>query len=644
MGAGDLATGRVRFGLFMADLKARQLFRKNSRVKIQNQVFQVLACLIENAGQVVTREELQKTIWPGDTFVDFDEGLNASIRKLRAALGDSADNPRFVETLPRVGYRFIAPVAPVSDEAEELPAAQTPSGQSAPSSDDAPAAPPRYARPRRILAAIAAVALLGVTLAAYLAWRFRRAPGTTPPEAINSIAVLPFEDLSGDPSQEYFSDGLTDELITDLAQLTKRRVISRTSVMQYKGTKETAPEIARQLNVDALVEGTVERSGGRVRVRTRLVRARTDRQIWASSYDSELNDVLTLQGEIAGEIADEISVALGGQPRPGARHPFRHAANFAAYDEYLKGLYFWNKRDPDGFRQAIVCFKKAIDDDPNYAAAYAGLADSYAMMSSYLLVPPSEFMPKARAAALKAIEIDDSLAEAHTSLAIVDENYDWDLKLAEKEYRRAIELNPSYSTAHQWYAECLAFEGRFDEALAESARALQLDPLSLIVAADNGAALYFARRNQLAIQRFRTVLDIHPGFPRAQLIIGAYVEEGRFKEALDENKLWQRDDGGQPWTWAWEAYVYARAGERHEAARALEDLKRRLRRDPAQTAPLMAFVYAGMNDREHALFWLNKAYSEHSNTLLSLKVDPAYDFVRDDPRFQDLLRKVGLAP
>jgi tetratricopeptide (TPR) repeat protein len=250
----------------------------------------------------------------------------------------------------------------------------------------------------------------------------------------------------------------------------------------------------------------------------------------------------------------------------------------------------------------------------------------------------------ARAAALKAIEIDDSLAEAHASLAIVAENYDWDLRRAEKEYRRAIELNPSYSTAHQWYAECLAFEGRFDEALAESARALQLDPLSLIVAADNGAALYFARRNDRAIERFRTVLDIHPGFPRAQLIIGAYVEEGRFKEALDENKLWQRDDGGQPWNSAWEAYVYGRAGERREAARAIENLKQSLRHVPTQTAPLLAFAYAGMNDREHALFWLKKAYSEHSNTLLSLKVDPAYDFLHDDPRFQALVRRVGLSP
>jgi TolB-like protein/DNA-binding winged helix-turn-helix (wHTH) protein len=643
MGAGDLATYRVRFGLFLADLKARQLYRKNSRVKIQNQVFQVLACLVENAGQVVTREELQRKIWPGDTFVDFDEGLNASIRKLRATLGDSADNPRFVETLPRVGYRFIAPVTPVP-EAEEPVTVRLPPGQGVSSSDDVPAAPPRAARPRRFLAGIAALALLGFAFGAYFAWRSLRAREAPPPEAINSIAVLPFENLSGDPSQEYFSDGLTDELITDLAQLTKRRVISRTSVMQYKGTKETAPEIARQLDVDALVEGSVERSGGRVRVRTRLVRARTDRQIWASSYDSELDNVLALQGEIAAEVSDEIDAALGGQPRPGTHRPFPHAANFPAYDEYLKGLYFWNKRDLSGFRQAVVCFKKAIDGDPNYAAAYAGLADSYAMMSSYLLVPPSEYMPKARAAALKAIEIDDGLAEAHTSLAIVAENYDWDLTRAEKEYRRAIKLNPSYSTAHQWYAECLAFEGRFDQALAESARALQLDPLSPIVAADNGAALYFARRNELAIQRFRTVLDIHPGFPRAQMIVGAYVEEGRFKEALDLNHQWEREDGTHPWNWTWEAYVYGRAGDKREAARAIEDLKLSLRRTPALSAPLLAFAYAGMKDRQHTLLWLNRALFEHSNTLLALKVDPAYDFLRDDPRFQDLLRKVGLAP
>jgi TolB-like protein/DNA-binding winged helix-turn-helix (wHTH) protein len=643
MGSGDLATCRVRFGLFTADLKARRLYRKNLQVKIQNQVFQVLACLIENAGQVVTREELQKTIWPGDTFVDSDEGLNASIRKLRAALGDSADNPRFVETLPRVGYRFIAPVAPVAEPAAP-PMVPTPSPELAPRAKNPAAIPKPGARAKMLPAGIAALALLAVAAGIYFIWRSRHLQGGAPPETINSIAVLPFEDLSGNPSQEYFSDGLTDELITDLAQITKKRVISRTSVMQFKSSKETAPQIARQLGVDALVEGTVERSGGRVRIRTRLVRARTDREIWGASYDSEINDVLVLQGEVAGEIADEIRVALGGQPSPGAHRPFRHAANFAAYDEYLKGLYFWNKRDADGFRQAVVCFTKATEDDPNYAAAYAGLADSYALMSSYLFVPPAEYMPKARAAALKAIEIDDNLAEAHTALAIVAENYDWDLVRAEKEYRRAIELNPSYSTAHQWYAECLAFEGRFDEALAESARALQLDPLSLIVAADNGAALYFARRNESAIQRFRTVLDIHPGFPRAQLIVGAYVEAGRFKEGLDENQVWLRDDGDEPWNWAWEAYVYGRAGNRREASRALDHLRRALPRSRAESAPMLAFAYAGMHDRERTLAWLNRAFKEHSNTLLSLKVDPAYDFLRDDPRFQDLERRVGLNP
>lgn len=640
---GGLGTSRVRFGLYTADLKARQLFRKNSRVKIQNQVFQVLACLIENPGQVVTREELQKRIWPGDTFVDFDEGLNASVRKLRAALGDSADNPRFVETLPRLGYRFIAPVTP-EPESEEAPSIQSPPREKAPPAEETAAVPPRRARPRWLAVSIAATGILVVAVGTYFTWRSHRLQRSVPPGAINSVAVLPLENLSGDPSQEYFTDGLTDELTTDLAQLTKRRVISRTSVVQYKRTKKTAPQIARELDVDALVEGSVERSGDRVRIRAQLVLARTDQQIWASSYDTELRDVLALQGEIAGEVADEIQFALGGQAGPIAHRPFRRPANYSAYDQYLKGLYFWNMRSRDGFEQAVNCFKKAIEADPNYAAAYSGLADSYAMMSSYLLGPPAEYMPKARVAALKAIEIDDSLAEAHTALAIVAENFDWDLKRAEKEYRRAIELNPNYSTAHQWYAECLAFQGRFDEALAESARALQLDPASLIVATDNGAALYFARRNDLAIKRFRAILDIHPGFPRALLIVGAYVQEGRYQEAYEEIQERRRDVGNLPWVWAWEAYVDGHAGKRAEAARAIENLKKSLRRSPFEPAPMMAFAYAGMNDRERTLFWLNKTFQEHSNAILSVNVDPAYDFLRDDPRFQDLVRRVGLNP
>jgi TolB-like protein/DNA-binding winged helix-turn-helix (wHTH) protein len=645
MAAPQSSLRRLRFGIFLVDIPARELYRKNSRIKIQNQVFQVLALLLERPGEVVTREELQKALWPRDTFVDFDEGLNASIGKLRATLGDSADNPRFVETVPRVGYRFIAPVAAV-EEAEAESHSERPPTE--PSTKKGTRRLPL--RVRWMIATGAVLIMVAVGLALNLAGlRDQLMPSdgarrTAPPPKIESIAVLPLENLSGDPTQEYFSDGLTDELITDLAELTHQRIISRTSVMHYKKTTEPAPQIARELGVDAIVEGTVERAGDRVRIRAQLVLARSDQQLWAASYDRDLRDVLLLQTEVAQKIADEIQVALGHKRGAPPALAAGRLANYEAYDQYLKGRYFWNQRTPEGFEKAIACFQKAIKDDPDLAEAHSGLADSYAMMSGYGLVSPDQYMPKARAAALRALEIDPSLAEAHTSLAIVAENYDWDWKTADKEFRRAIELNPSYATARQWYAEYLVFAGRFDEAVAESDRARQLDPLSLIIATDGGAVLYFSRRYDRAIERFRGVLDIDPEFPRTPLIMGAYVEKGRYKDALEEIQRRRRAVGNLPWTWSWEAYVYGRAGEPVKARRALEELKRTIPGMRGDPVPLLGFAYAGMNDRENSLAMLQKACLEHSNILTSLKVDPAYDFLRGDPRFQDLLRKVGLAP
>lgn len=631
------------FGAFRVDLKSQELSRQGRRIKLQNQVFLALSLLLEHAGEVVTREELRRKLWPGDTYVDFDEGLNAVMKKLRHALGDSAENPRFVETLPRVGYRFIAPVVV---EPEATTSAETQPSQTGPEAGS------RWRKAfgaKSVLwfyveIAVAAGATLAVAAALYLTWRSKQKAGAAPPVTIKSVAVLPLENLSGDPAQEYFSDGLTDELITDLARFTRLRVISRTSTMQYKKTKKTAPEIGRELNVDAIVEGTVERDGDRVRVRAQLIRASSDGHLWAASYDRSLHDVLQLQEEVAAQIAGEIHFAIG--PAPGRQEPRLpgRPANFQAYDQYLKGRYFWNQRTPEGFRRAVVCFQNAVDEDPGYAGAYSGLADSYAMMSSYGMVLPREYMPKARAAALKALELDDSLAEAHTSLAVVAENYDYDWKTAEKEFRRAIELNPSYATAHQWYAESLAFQGRFDEALAESERARQVDPLSLIIATDNGAALYFARRYDRAIERFRTVLDVAPGFPRTILIIGAYLEKGEVDKALAEFRRWQHADGDTPWILAWAAYMYGRAGKRGAAQHALARLKETCCRPPADPVNLFAFAYAGVNDREQALRWLEKGYQERSNALTALKVDPAYDRLRADPRFREMERRVGLNP
>jgi len=458
------------------------------------------------------------------------------------------------------------------------------------------------------------------------------------------LAVLPFENLTGDAGQEYFSDGLTEEMITQLGRLDPQHlgVIARTSVMHYKHSQEQLDRIGAQLGVQYVLEGSVRRDSGNVRITAQLIQTKDQTHVWAQEYDRELKDLLVLQGEIAREISDEIQVALGEHKRI---TPIEQASlspqGLEAYDLYLRGRYFWNKRTTEGFQRAIGYFQQAIAQNPNYAPAYAGLADSYTLLNVYSLAPQTEFMPKARAAALKALELDERLAEAHTSLALITENYDWDWQTAEKEFRRAIELNPNYATAHHWYAEYLTWLGRFDDALRESERARQLDPLSLIIAADNGAILYFSRQYDRAIEQFHTVLEMEPGFPRAHLVLYAYVEKGMYAEAVaDIEKRGEPDD--TPWKWSALAYVYGRSGQPVQARHALEKLEQLYRRQPMDPAAILS-AYVGMGKNDQAFAWLEKAYAQHSSGLTSLKVDPGYDPLRNDPRFQDLLRRVGLA-
>ena len=351
------------------------------------------------------------------------------------------------------------------------------------------------------------------------------------------LAVLPFENLTGDPAQDYLSDGLTEEMIAQLGRLDPEHlgVIARTSVMHYKHTTEQAGQIGRELGVQYVLEGSLRRESDRVRVTAQLVQMKDQTHIWSRQYDRELKSLLALQGEIAQETADEIQLTLGkGHKLWATDRKVASPTSYQAYELYLKGRYFWNKRTKDGFQQAADYFQQSIANDPNYARAYAGLADTYALMSSWSFVPQTEAIPKARAAALRALQLDDSLAEAHTSLALIAENYDYDWQTAEKEYRRAIQLDPQYATAHQWYAECLSFQGRFPEALEESERARQLDPLSLIIATDHAVILYFARQYDRAIEQFRAVLAMEPNFARAHMVVYPYVEKGMFPEALAE--------------------------------------------------------------------------------------------------------------
>jgi TolB-like protein/tetratricopeptide (TPR) repeat protein len=460
------------------------------------------------------------------------------------------------------------------------------------------------------------------------------------------LAVLPFENLTGDAAQNYVSDGMTEEMITQLGSLDPLHlgVIARTSVMHYKHSQEPLPQIGRELGVQYVLEGSIRRDFDRVRITAQLIQIKDQSHVWARQYDRESSTLLALEGEIAREIADEIQIALGDHKKPVAPaiSPSLSAQTREAHVLYLQGEYFWNKRTPAGFRRAIVYFQRAIATDPNYARAYAGLADSYALLGPYSGVPQTQYMPKARAAALRALEIDESLPEAHTALALIVQNYDWDWQTAEKEFRRPIELNPNYATAHQWYAEHLTWRGRFEEALHESEQARQLDPLSLIIAADNGAIFYYSRQYDPAIEKFSAVREMEPNFPRALLIVWAYEQKGMFAEALADVENWREATGDGISSWAEMAYIYGRTGQRAKARLALaklEELSRRQSVDPS----VFIRPHIAMGYQDEAFADLERAYSQHSNILTTLKVDPLYDPLRRDPRFQGFMRRVGLA-
>lgn len=628
-----------RFGIFQANLVARELRKHGVRVRLPGQPFCVLSILLEKPGEVVTREEIEQKLWSSDTFVDFEHSLNSAIKKLRAALGDTSENSRYIETIPRVGYRFIGPVEEVTAKGPSPADAQLdPSGASLPAAVEQPS---KRSWPLVLGVFIALIAAVG----AYIQWsRSRVRPQPTNGRLM--LAVLPFENLTGDAAQDYFSDGLTEEMIAQLGHIDPQHlgVIARTSVMHYKHGQAQLDLIGRELGVQYVLEGSVRRDADNVRISARLIQVKDQTHIWVRQYDRELSHLLTLQGEIAQEIAGEIQLTLGDSKRiSSVGNPAASPSSYEAYDLYLKGRYFWNKRTAKGFQQAIDYFQQAVTKDTNYARAYAGLADSYALTSSYSFASPNELMPKARAAALRAIQIDDSLAEAHTSLALITENYDWDWQTAGKEYRRAIQLDANYATAHQWYAEYLSFQGRFDEALRESERARQLDPLSLIIATDNGAILYYSRQYERSIEQFRAVLAMEPSFPRARMVIFPDAEQGKFAEALAYAVEWHHSDSDDSPVWEVQAYIYGRAGQQVQARSAMAKWEQWNRGRQSHTTSALVMAYAAMGNREEAFRCLEKAYQEHSNALTSLKVEPAYDPLRSDHRFQDLLRRVGLA-
>ena len=584
---------------------------------------EILLLLLEHRGQLVTREQIVERVWGKETFLDADNSINGAIRKIRQVLKDDSEHPQFIQTVTGRGYRFVGP----------LREAATPTPPPPP-----PAAPAPSVRAKVWIAAGAALVVLGV--AAFALVPRARGPAT---ETRTMVAVLPFDNLTGDARQEYFSDGLTEEMITQLGERDPQHlgVIARTSVMHYKTDRAPMDRIARELGVQYLLEGSVRRDTNEIRITAQLIRASDQSQIWARQYDRKPAELLTLQGEIAQVIATEIQSSLG-RPVTAMRvdsSPPAHA--FEAYDLYLRGEYLLNKRTVPEMEDAVRYFEQAIAKDPAYARAYAALADAHTLLAGYSARPPEPHYVKARAAALKSLELDPASAEAHTAFALIVQNDGLDWVTAGREYRRAIDLNPNYATAHHWYAEHLMWQGRFDEALRESERARRLDPLSLIIAADNGAILYFARQYDRAIEKWQSVLLVDPGFPRAHLITAAYTEKGMFAEALAD--LEHQGPGLNRGVYLSAlTYLYGKAGRTSEAQATLRDLLESNARQPV-AAEYIAAAYAGLRDTDQTMAWLERAYAEHPSELAGLKVNPPFDFLRADPRFQRLLARVGLA-
>jgi TolB-like protein/DNA-binding winged helix-turn-helix (wHTH) protein/Flp pilus assembly protein TadD len=636
-------TSVVRFGTYEVSFQSGELRKAGMKIRVQQQPMKLLQILLEHPGEVVTREELRNRVWPNESFGDFDQALNIAIGKLRSALGDSAESPRYIETLPKRGYRFIADVLVVDAGTHpkqlESAARDRPRTEPGHRVQDAGLAPAPLAPKRRPWPTGRVIALaLVLSLPILAVWLFRSRG--RPPTGIRSLAVLPLDNLSGDASQDYFADGMTDELITDLAQISALRVISRTSVMAYKGARKPLPEIARELNVDAVVEGSVLRAGDQVRITAQLIEASTDKHLWSQSYEGELRDTLALQNRVARAIADQIQISLN--PREQAALKSAKVVNPEAYVSYLKGRYFWNKRSAESLKAALAYFNQAIDEDPAYARAYSGLADTYALLGDwqYAVMTPKEALPKAKAAAIKALELDSALGEAHNSLAFCLDGFDWAFDSAGKEFLRSIELNPGYATAHHWYAWHLALLHRYDEALVEMKKAASLDPLSLVINADLAELLDLAHSYDESIQQSRKAIEMDPNFALAHNQLGqAYIQKHMYDDAVAELRKAVQLSGGSPTCIANLARAYVVSGERSEAVKLLADLKKRS--DPGYSnASEIAVIYASLGDTDQAMNWLEKGYEERFNPGVLLR--PGFDPLRSDSRFQDLVRRIGL--
>ncbi len=621
--------GTLRFGPFEADLRAGELRKNGVKLRLTGQPFEILAMLVARPGEVVTREELRRRLWPGDTFVDYEHSVNAAINKLREALSDSADNPLYVETMPRRGYRFIAPVSPSPPVPNVEPLLR-------PVTADAPGAPPAVSGRKWWIAGglLTAAVLIGVVFVAAGGGRPAAHSAASPSVAgVRGLAVLPFETLSRDPDQDYFADGITEELISRLSQIRSLRVVSRTSVMQYRGARQPLPEIARRLSVEAIVEGTVQRAGDRVAIFASLVDASTDRTLWSGRYEGDLRDVLGLQSQVAAAIAEGIRARSTEEER--RRIDRSRSVDPEAYAAYLKGRYYQEKWQPWSAQRAIEQFRESLSRDPGFAPAWVRMGEAELYNN-----PPREAMPRAKAAALRGLTLDPTLPEAHVVLGLTLTYWDWDWPGAERAFRRAIELDPALSDAHFRYAHLLAALGRFDEAIAECRRALELDPLSGPAGHFLGRIFYFARRYDDAIVQLRRALELDRNDYWTNLFLSVvYAHAGR--PELAQNYL-ERSAmlSGMPFdAVAALQEVYRREGHAAALRKKLEFEARFAGSKPLSSSS-QALTYAQLGDREAAITWLQKAFDSHPRDLIYIGVDPSYDSIRKDPRFQAIARRI----
>ena len=624
------------FGPFELDRRNFELRRDGQPVKLDRTPMELLLFLAEQAGTLVTREEAVDHVWGKEVFIEAEASLYTAVRKIRRALGDDTDEPHFIQTVSGKGYRFIAQVTAVAVAPKVVPESDRP---------EALFARPAETRVRksvwnqgilRLLVVFAAVAIGAMVV---LAGWWRREPAR---ETIQAIVVLPLQNLSGDVSQDYLADGITDEITTDLAKLAGPRIIARTSAMQYKGTHRTVPQIARELNVGAVVEGSFERSGDRVRVRVQLIEGSTDQHLWAEAYDRKASDILALEAEVAQDIAEHIQLRLSVKQRQDLAR--NDTVNPQAFQDYLQGRHYWALRTRESLNKAVEYFNRAIQEDSNYARSYAGLAHCYIVMPMLTGIPQAEAFDKAQRATRRATQLDDSLAEAHLAMAETLLWKDWSFLDAEKEFKRTLELNPNYSTGHQWYGEFLNIAGRYQEAVAELQTALALDPLSAVIHHQLATALRDGGRYDEALEEYRKTIEISPNFYATyEAMSWAFRRQGKFVEAIqslrgaipgfvndsnDDPAIASAIDDLQP--------AYAKNGATGYFRQSLKVHSYYMR-----PHAYLARDYAELGDHDKAIAELSRSYREHELEALSMLTDPELDSLRSDPRFQSLVRAIG---